>query len=62
MSHVSLSPATPHDWLRALRHYREPSHVRSTVEIAITALLFVLCWLASWFALQWSFWLSLIAS
>jgi omega-6 fatty acid desaturase (delta-12 desaturase) len=57
-----LSPATPHDWLRALRHYREPSHVRSTVEIAITALLFVLCWLASWFALQWSFWLSLIAS
>ena len=56
------SPAAPHDWLRVLRRYREPSHARSSLEIGVTALLFVLCWSASWFILHWSFWLSLVVS
>ena len=56
------SPAAPRDWLRVLRHYRKPSHARSTFEVAITALLFALCWFGSWFILQWGYWLSLIVT
>ena len=54
------SPTAPRDWLRLLRHYREPSHARSTFEVALTAILFALCWFASWFCFQWGYWLSLI--
>ena len=61
-SSASPSLAAPRDWLRVLCHYREPSHASSTFELAITATLFVLCWLMSWFILQWSYWLSLMVS
>ncbi len=60
MSTPSLSsPAAPRDWLRVLRDYREPSHARSFFEIVITAALFAAFWFGSWFALQWSWSLSL---
>ncbi len=56
------SPPAPGDWLRVLREYRDPSHTRSVFEIAITATLFAGFWFGSWFALQWSWWLSLAVS
>ena len=63
MSTPSLqSPAAPRDWLRVLRDYREPSHARSFFEIVMTAALFAAFWFGSWFALQWSWWLSFAIS
>ncbi len=59
---ILSAPAAPRDWLRILRDYREPSHTRSTFEIAITAALFVAFWFGSWSALQWSWWFSLAVS
>ena len=43
-------------WSRILSRYREPSHVRSVAEIAITALPLVALWLASWFAFSGGYW------
>ncbi len=45
---------------RALSRYREPSHVRSVVEIATTVLPFVLLWAAMWFALDLGYWIGLL--
>ncbi len=59
---IPLPPAAPRDWLRILRRYRDPSHTRSALEVAMTAGLFVLCWFASWVGLQWGYWLSLLVS
>jgi omega-6 fatty acid desaturase (delta-12 desaturase) len=55
-------PSSPRDWLRVLRDYREPSQGRSIFEVVITAALFAAFWIGSWFALQWSWWLSLAVS
>jgi fatty acid desaturase len=38
---------------------RAPGHARSLVEIAITAVPFVLLWIAAWMCLRWSYLLSL---
>jgi len=50
------------DWLRALSKYREPILWRSYYEIAVTAIPFVLLWVASYQAYKISFWLSLPVS
>jgi omega-6 fatty acid desaturase (delta-12 desaturase) len=43
-----------------LRRYRQPSHVRSVAELAVTALPLVALWLASWFAFSQGYaWASL---
>ena len=53
--------ATPaQDWLRVLNGYRAPSHVRSLIEILITAGPFVLLWITAWICLRWSYLLSLV--
>lgn len=46
-------------WIRLLAPYREPSRLRSIVEIVITVVPFVLLWLLSWASLSVSYWLSL---
>ena len=52
-------PAAARDWLPALNQYRAPSQLRSALEIGVTLVPFMLLWFASWFALQWSYGLSL---
>jgi omega-6 fatty acid desaturase (delta-12 desaturase) len=47
------------NWLPILHRYRAPSHARSLVEIAITAVPFILLWIAAWVCLRWSYLLSL---
>jgi omega-6 fatty acid desaturase (delta-12 desaturase) len=48
------------NWLPILTRYRAPSTIRSMIEIAITAVPFVLLWMAAWACLRWSYWLSLV--
>ena len=57
-------PAAPtraaRDWIQVLADYREPSHVRSWIELAITAGAFAGSWLLMWAALGFGYWLSLL--
>src|SRR6202167_2538172 len=55
-------PATrdPRAWAPILARYREPNSIRSTVELAITAVPFVLLWILMWAALGTSYWLDLL--
>lgn len=48
------------DWLKALAQYREPNEIRSVLELLLTALLFVGTWVAAWWALSVSYWLTLL--
>lgn len=48
------------DWAQILAHYREPSHARSILEIAITVGAYAALWILSWMALGFGYWLSLI--
>ena len=43
-------------WTRLLARYREPSHSRSVVEIAITLLPFTALWVLSWAAVHFGHW------
>lgn len=47
------------EWLPVLNLYRDSSQFRSLWEIAITAVPFVLLWVAMWACLHWNFLLSL---
>jgi len=58
----SDAPAPARDWIRILAKYREPVLWRSSYEIAVTAIPFVLLWIASYQAYLISFWLSLPVS
>jgi omega-6 fatty acid desaturase (delta-12 desaturase) len=51
--------SSPRDWLPVLNRYRAPSHMRSAIELLVTAVPFVLLWIAAWACLRWSYWLSL---
>ena len=48
-----------HHWMRVLMRYREPSLMRSLFELAVTIGPLVLLWVAMWWALSLSFWVSL---
>src|SRR6187431_598486 len=39
------------DWTPVLHRYREPNHVRSMLEVLITAVPFVLLWILMWASL-----------
>jgi omega-6 fatty acid desaturase (delta-12 desaturase) len=52
----------PRAFAQSLASYREPSCARSVVEIAITALPFVLLWLLMWVSLDVGYWLCLLLS
>ncbi|MBN4046475.1 fatty acid desaturase [bacterium AH-315-P15] len=59
-SETKLAPAR--DWMQALAPYREPSHLRSVLELAITGISFVVLWVTAWWALSISYWLTLAIS
>lgn len=46
------------EWLQVLAKYRKPSALRSTTEILITAIPFVVLWLLAWWSLGVSYWLT----
>lgn len=46
------------EWVRVLAAYREARHARSVLELALTIVPLVLLWVAAWWALSLSPWLS----
>lgn len=50
------------DWVRILSGYREPSTLRSSFELAVTAGPFLLLWVLAWWSLSVSYWLTLALS
>ena len=54
--------ATTRDLLKALARYREPNHMRSVLELIMTGVPFVVLWVAAWWALSISCWLTLAIS
>ncbi len=46
-------------WIRLLAPYREPSGKRSTLELVITLIPFIMLWILAWATLGISYWLSL---
>ncbi len=53
-------PAMPaRDWVQILAKYRNPSHLRSSFELAISLGAFVALWAVAWWALSVSYWLAL---
>ena len=48
------------DWTPLLHRYREPDHLRSMLEILITAVPFIMLWVLMWASLSFSYWLSLV--
>jgi omega-6 fatty acid desaturase (delta-12 desaturase) len=56
-AHRAAAPAR--NWLPVLDRYRVPSLLRSATELLITAVPFVLLWIAAWICLRWSYALSL---
>ena len=47
---------TPRRWAQALARYREPNHVRSIVEIAITVAPLAALWTLAWAAIHFEYW------
>jgi len=50
------------DWVKILSNYREPNQLRSTFELGITFIPFVLLWSLAWWSLSISYWLTLAIS
>ncbi len=48
------------DLLKALARYREPDHGRSILELAVTAIPFVVLCVAAWWVMPISYWLTLV--
>jgi acyl-lipid omega-6 desaturase (Delta-12 desaturase) len=61
LQHPTSDTITPTDrnWLRTLAAYREPNQWRSVFELAITGILFLALWVAAWWSLSISYWLTL---
>ncbi len=59
-SETQVKPAR--DWLKKLAPYREPNLLRSIVELVITGAPFVVLWIAAWWAMSISYWLTLAIS
>ncbi|MCF6233971.1 MAG: fatty acid desaturase [Rhodobacteraceae bacterium] len=49
----------PRDWVKVLARYREPSSLRSSVELAISAIPFVALWALAWWSMSISYWLTI---
>jgi omega-6 fatty acid desaturase (delta-12 desaturase) len=47
---------TPQVWTQILARYREPSHARSFIEIAVTLLPLAVLWILSWTAVHFGCW------
>jgi acyl-lipid omega-6 desaturase (Delta-12 desaturase) len=50
----------PRAWAPILARYREPNCARSTVELVITAVPFVVLWILMWAALGTGYWVGLL--
>ncbi len=50
------------DWVKILAQYREPNHLRSSFELAVTVVPFLALWALAWWSLSVSYWLSLALS
>ncbi|CTQ60921.1 fatty acid desaturase [Roseibium album] len=48
----------PRDWVAILANYREPSTLRSSFELVVTAGPFILLWILAWLSLDVSYWLT----
>lgn len=55
----SLVTVKPRDWIQVLAKYRSPTYRRSSFELAVSLLPFLVLWGAAWWALSYSFWLAL---
>ncbi|UWQ55471.1 fatty acid desaturase [Leisingera caerulea] len=53
---------TARDWVKILAQYREPDHLRSAFELAVTVVPFLLLWALAWWSLSVSYWLTLVLS
>lgn len=58
----SAGPAiAAREWAKTLAKYREPSPIRSVLELLVTAGAFAALWFLAWTLLSLSYWLSLLA-
>jgi acyl-lipid omega-6 desaturase (Delta-12 desaturase) len=48
------------DWTQVLAQYRQPSHVRSVLELIMTVSAFAGFWLLMWWTLSFGYWLSIL--
>ncbi|OED47604.1 fatty acid desaturase [Rhodobacteraceae bacterium (ex Bugula neritina AB1)] len=53
---------TARDWVKILAQYRDPSPLRSSFELAVTVVPFLLLWALAWWSLSISYWLTLALS
>ncbi|UWQ81096.1 fatty acid desaturase [Leisingera sp. S132] len=53
---------TARDWVKILAHYREPNSLRSSFELAVTVVPFLVLWALAWWSLSVSYWLTLALS
>ncbi len=58
LSHIETAAGEPTaaEWIRILSRYRDPSVVRSTFELVVTAVPFAALWLAIWAAWEFGWW------
>jgi acyl-lipid omega-6 desaturase (Delta-12 desaturase) len=57
----AADPCDARDWIQILSRYREPSHARSIIEIAITLVPLLALWALAWATYHFGFWwLSLV--
>jgi len=52
------TPRAPKEWVKTLSAYRDPSTLRSWVELGITVGPFVILWVMAWISLSVSYWLT----
>ncbi|MBD3676900.1 MAG: fatty acid desaturase [Rhodobacteraceae bacterium] len=52
------APAPARNWIKTLSQYREPSDLRSSYEIAVTAIPFLALWALAWWSMSLSYWLA----
>ncbi len=53
---------TARDWVKILAQYREPNSFRSSFELAVTVVPFLVLWALAWWSLSVSYWLTLALS
>lgn len=61
-SKAEQSAIPARDWLKTLAQYREPSTSRSIFELVVTGVPFLVLWIAAWWSLSISYWLTLAIS
>ena len=57
---TTSAPRDARDWMKILAQYKQPDEARSILEIVITALPFIVLWIAAWAALSVGYWLTLL--